>query len=117
MDRRNIGSFIWIAYIAIWALLIVIVPRFFPHYSGYGYFLPFFFFFPFFRRRRRGARPSPTPAPTGAPAEKNDKDYSFENMLSDENYKPPYPLKNYILYAVGATIIIAAIVLMYYKIF
>lgn len=38
-------------------------------------------------------------------------------MLSDENYRPPYPLRNYIFYAIGAIIIIVGIVLVYMKIF
>lgn len=117
MNRRSYMSFFWILYPVIWMLWIFVLPRFFPQVSGYGFFVPFIFFFPFFRRRGGRSRPRPTSAPQHTEDGRETQGIQYENMLSDENYKSPYSMRNYIFYAFGAAIIIAGIVLVYLKIF
>lgn len=116
--RRNIGSIIWIAYLGFWVLMILIIPRFLPQYSGYGFFLPFFLFFPFFRRRGRGNRPRPVDAPTpnGAGESRDSNDFNFENMLSEEYQRPRYQFRNYTFYVIGIAIIVVGIILIYGKV-
>ncbi len=117
MNRRSIGTYIWIIYPIFWLLWIIVLPRFFPQVNGYGYFIPFFFFFPFFRRRGGRRTPRPVPAQSSPDKQQEEQEYRYENMLADENYKPPYSIRNYLFYAVGAVIIVIGIVLVYTKIF
>lgn len=114
--RRRIGSYVWIVYIAIWISMIFVVPRFFPSFSGYGYFLPFFFFFPFFRRRGRRTSPKPTTTTGEQKSNQDSTDSYADSMLADVNQATPYSIRNYAMYAIGAAIIIIGVILIYFKV-
>lgn len=117
MNRRGLGSIIWIAYLIFFVLWIFVLPKYIPQIAGYGYIVPFFFFFPFFRRRGgHGQRPRPTTTSTDKRNDRPEDEYTYESMLSDANSGSPYSHRNVFLYVIGAAIIVIAIAFFFFNI-
>lgn len=112
MNRRTIGNIAWLIYTAFIISWVFVFPRFFPQIGNFGFFFPFFFFFPFLRRRggrRTQQRPSTAKSSDGSKAE--EPDYMYESMLADSASTSSFSTRNYLLYVIGALIIVVGLVL------
>lgn len=114
--RRRIGTYIWIAYLAAWALMVFILPRFFPQIGAYPFFIPFFFFFPMLGRRRgrgptQSRRTPPGDENSGTGRSADSSEYGYDSMLAEGYEGSSGSRRPYILYAIGAAIFIAGLVL------
>ena len=95
---------------AFWVIWLFLIVGHFTRLGQMGFFLPFIFFFPFFRRGRRNR---PSPVPSGGPGKEGDDfDYTFENLLLDENKKAPRSWEHIIMYAAAAVVVAIGIVLL-----